>query len=144
MAAGPLARLISQLVVPFVAVIARALPAAYAQALHNAKKAGMDANNPSVKNMLRKTIDKSEALNILNLTETEATVEAVQKVRDCGRIVNQVIETIVIAFFGMSYTSYHRNDFLLFSNTKSTWLPMTCRKVAAFTYNQKYIAQRSC
>lgn len=80
MAAGPLARLLAQLVVPVIAVLARAIPAAYQQALQNARKSGMDANNASVKNMLRKTLDKSEALQILNLSESEATTEAIQKV----------------------------------------------------------------
>ena len=81
MAVGPLARLLAQVVVPVIAVLARALPAAYSQALNNARKAGMDANNPSVKNILRKTMEKSEALQILNLSEKEATKEAIQKVR---------------------------------------------------------------
>jgi mitochondrial import inner membrane translocase subunit TIM16 len=80
MAIGPLARLIAQLVVPVVAVLARAIPAAYSQALQNAKKAGIDANNSSVKNILRKTMDKSEALQILNLSESEATTDAIKKV----------------------------------------------------------------
>ena len=81
MAVGPIARIIAQLVVPVVAVLARALPAAYAQALQNAKKAGVDANSTSVKNLLRKTMDRSEALQILNLSEADASIEAIQKVR---------------------------------------------------------------
>jgi mitochondrial import inner membrane translocase subunit TIM16 len=80
MAVGPLARMLAQLVVPVIAVLARALPAAYQQALQNARKSGMDANNPSVQNILRKTLSKSEALQILNISETEATTEAIHKV----------------------------------------------------------------
>jgi import inner membrane translocase subunit TIM16 len=80
MAIGPFVRILAQLVVPVVAVLARALPAAYAQALQNAKKAGVDAG-PAAGNILRKTISRSEALQVLNLTEKEAvSVEAIQKV----------------------------------------------------------------
>jgi mitochondrial import inner membrane translocase subunit TIM16 len=84
MAVGPLARLLAQLVVPVVAVLARALPAAYAQALQNARKAGVSSNE-ATKNLLRKTISKSEALQVLNLPEKEATVEAIQRVRRSNR-----------------------------------------------------------
>lgn len=79
MAIGPLARLLAQLVVPVVAVLARALPAAYAQALQNARKAGVD-HHEAAKSVLRKTISKAEALQVLNLTEEKATAEAIQKV----------------------------------------------------------------
>ena len=83
---GPLARLFAQLVVPVVAVLARALPAAYAQALQNARKSGMDANTAAkASNLLRKTISRSEALQVLNLTEAEATTEAISKVSDLRR-----------------------------------------------------------
>ena len=79
---GPLARLFAQLVVPVVAVLARAIPAAYAQALQNARKSGMDANTAAkAKNLLRKTMSKSEALQVLNLSEGEATAEAIAKVQ---------------------------------------------------------------
>jgi len=75
-----LARILAQVIVPVVAVLARALPAAYAQALQNARKAGVD-HNEATKSMLRKTISKSEALQILNFkNEKEATAEAIQKV----------------------------------------------------------------
>jgi hypothetical protein len=80
MAIGPLARLLAQMVIPVVAVLARALPAAYAQALQNAKKAGVDAA-PAAGSILRKTISRSEALQVLNLTEKQAvSPEAIQKV----------------------------------------------------------------
>ena len=79
---GPLARLFAQLVVPVVAVLARAIPAAYAQALQNARKSGMDANTAAkASNFLRKTMSKTEALQVLNLSESEATAEAILKVR---------------------------------------------------------------
>ncbi|KAG7338942.1 Pam16 protein translocase-associated protein import motor subunit [Nitzschia inconspicua] len=80
MAIGPIARLLAQLVVPVVAVLARALPAAYAQALQNARKAGVDAAEASAP-VFGKRISRSEALQVLNLTEEEiaANPEAIQK-----------------------------------------------------------------
>jgi hypothetical protein len=83
MAIGPLARIIAQVIVPVVAVLARALPAAYAQALQNAKKSGVSSTE-SMQQMLRKTITRQEALQILNLSEETATAEAIQKVRACS------------------------------------------------------------
>lgn len=81
MAIGPFVRIVAQLVVPLVATLARALPAAYQQALHNARRAGMDANTAAAaSSILRRTMNKQEALRILNLNETEASMEAVQKV----------------------------------------------------------------
>ena len=81
MAVGPFARILAQVVVPVVAVLARALPSAYAQALRNARKAGVDATEAAAAPVFGKRISKSEALMILNLTEKEAaTPEAVQKV----------------------------------------------------------------
>lgn len=80
MAVGPLARLLAQLVVPVVAVLARALPAAYAQALQNARKAGVDAAEASAP-VFGKRITRSEALQVLNLTEQEAAdPKVIQKV----------------------------------------------------------------
>jgi mitochondrial import inner membrane translocase subunit TIM16 len=78
MAVGPIARLLAQVIVPVIAIVARSLPAAYAQALQNAKKNGTAAA-ASESSLLRKLISRSEALQILNLTESEATVEAVQR-----------------------------------------------------------------
>jgi hypothetical protein len=71
MAAGPLARLLAQLVVPVVAVLARALPAAYAQALQNARRAGV-THKEATQSLLRRTISRTEALQVLNLTERDA------------------------------------------------------------------------
>jgi hypothetical protein len=79
MVVGPIARILAQIVVPLVAVLARAIPAAYQQALQNARKGGVDAQ--AATNVFRKTLSKSEALNILNLTEKEASTEMIQKVR---------------------------------------------------------------
>lgn len=84
MALGPLARVLAQFIVPVVAVLARALPAAYAQALQNARKTGQDAATAST-SLLRKQLSRTEALQILNLSEEQATVEAVQKVSEILR-----------------------------------------------------------
>lgn len=79
MAIGPFARILAQIVVPVVAVLARAIPAAYGQALNNARKAGVDAAEASAP-VFGKRISRSEALQVLNLTEKEATPQAIQKV----------------------------------------------------------------
>ena len=83
MAVGPLARLLAQLVVPVISVLARALPAAYAQALQNARKAGMD-QGPNAANaasqFLRRRMHPSEAFQIMNISEQEASAEIIQKV----------------------------------------------------------------
>ena len=82
MAVGPFARVIAQVIVPLVAVMAKALPAAYQQALQNARKAGMNPNTvDAASNILRKHLRRDEALQILNLSESEASLEAIQKVR---------------------------------------------------------------
>mmetsp|Transcript_38419 Transcript_38419/g.110365 ORF Transcript_38419/g.110365 Transcript_38419/m.110365 type:complete len:125 (-) Transcript_38419:309-683(-) len=76
---GPLFRLAAQLVVPVVAVLARAIPAAYGQALQNARKAGVDATEAAAP-VFGKRISRSEALQVLNLTEQEAAnPEVIQK-----------------------------------------------------------------
>mmetsp|Transcript_27463 Transcript_27463/g.41584 ORF Transcript_27463/g.41584 Transcript_27463/m.41584 type:complete len:129 (+) Transcript_27463:66-452(+) len=74
----PLGRLLAQVIVPLVAVLARALPAAYSQALQNARRNGVDATK-TASDILTKQLSKSEALQILNLSEAEATAEAVKK-----------------------------------------------------------------
>ena len=75
----PLGRIIAQVVVPLVAVLARAIPAAYSQAIQNARRNGVDATQTAT-TMLRREISKSEALQVLNLSEAEVTAEAVEKV----------------------------------------------------------------
>mmetsp|Transcript_39643 Transcript_39643/g.58227 ORF Transcript_39643/g.58227 Transcript_39643/m.58227 type:complete len:120 (-) Transcript_39643:175-534(-) len=78
MALGPLARVLAQAAILGVSILTRALPAAYAQAIQNAKKNG----GAAAAQALRKTMERDEALNIMNLTEGEATPEAIQKQYD--------------------------------------------------------------
>ena len=87
MALGPLGKIIAQGVVAGIAVLARALPAAYAAALQNAKKSGADkaaheAARKGASFLGKSRMAKDEALMVLNLTEGEATVEAIQKQYD--------------------------------------------------------------
>ncbi|KAL7438129.1 hypothetical protein ACHAXM_006067 [Skeletonema potamos] len=84
MAFGPLGRVIAQVVIAGVAVLARAIPAAYGAALANARKSGADkaaeeAARKGASFLGKARISKDEALQILNLSEGEATAEAVQK-----------------------------------------------------------------
>jgi import inner membrane translocase subunit TIM16 len=74
LAAGPFVRILAQIVVPVVAVLARAIPAAYGQALNNAKKAGVDAQDATVP-VFGKTISRSEALEVLNLKEDDVKAD---------------------------------------------------------------------
>lgn len=67
-----------------IAILARALPAAYAAALQNAKKSGADkaaeeAARKGASFLGKARMSKDEALLVLNMSEQEATVEAVQK-----------------------------------------------------------------
>jgi import inner membrane translocase subunit TIM16 len=50
LAIGPLARIIAQLIVPAIAIIAKTLPAAYAAALQNARKSGVADSATDVTN----------------------------------------------------------------------------------------------
>jgi import inner membrane translocase subunit TIM16 len=76
---GPLGRILAQVVVPVIAILARALPAAYAAAVQNAKKNGAQAaRDPSP--FAKATMSRSEAFQIMNLAEQEAAAEAIQKV----------------------------------------------------------------
>lgn len=79
MAIGPLARLLAQVVVPVIAVLVRALPAAYAQALHHAQKNGATAATASSSLRNAAKVSRQEAMQILNLAETEATAEAIER-----------------------------------------------------------------
>lgn len=76
MSPGPLARIFAQAAVLGISILSRALPAAYAQAVQNAKKGGTSAAAAAVRNSMR----REEALQILNLSETEATPEAIRRV----------------------------------------------------------------
>lgn len=87
MALGPLGRIIAQGVVAGIAVLARALPAAYAAALQNARKTGADkaANEAARKGasfLGKSRMAKDEALMLMNLSEQEATVDAIQRQYD--------------------------------------------------------------
>jgi len=84
MALGPLGRILAQGVVAGIAILARALPAAYAAALQNAKKSGADkaaeeAARKGASFLGKARMSKDEALMVLNITEQEATVESVTK-----------------------------------------------------------------
>ena len=83
-----LGRIIAQIIVPLVAVLARAIPAAYSQAISNARRNGVDATQTATQ-MLKREISKSEALSIMNLSEAEVTAEAVEKV--CCVVVEHLV-----------------------------------------------------
>jgi import inner membrane translocase subunit TIM16 len=91
MAAGPLGRIIAQAVILGISIISRALPVAYAQALQNAKKGGA-----TTQQILRKTIAKEEALQILNLSEKQLTAEAIQKVKENNKEFSHVFHTLML------------------------------------------------
>lgn len=83
MALGPLGRIIAQGVVAGIAVLARSLPAAYAAALQNARKSGADkaageAARKGASFLGKARMPRDEALMVLNVTEREATAEAIQ------------------------------------------------------------------
>lgn len=87
MAPLPLGRIIAQVIVPLVAVLARAIPAAYSQAIANARKNGVDGSKAATQ-MITKHLSKSEALQILNIAEKEAvTAEAVERVSGSSIVV---------------------------------------------------------
>ena len=80
--AGPLGRIIAQVVVLGVSILSRALPAAYAAAVHNAKKNGIDKASTTIARTSQLSLD--EALLILNLKDSgsKVTAEEVQKQYD--------------------------------------------------------------
>lgn len=80
---GPLGRIVAQVVVPFVMLLARALPEAYAAAVQNAKKNGAQAakQGESINVFSKSRMSRSEALQVMNIAEEKATAEAIQKVR---------------------------------------------------------------
>ena len=90
MALGPLGKILAQGVVAGIAILARALPAAYAAALQNARKSGADkaateAAKKGASFLGKARITKDEALMVLNLTENGTaplTAEAIQKQYD--------------------------------------------------------------
>lgn len=92
MALGPLARVLVQTAVAGIAILARALPAAYGKALQNARKSGMDAAGGAAAGegvaagiFTKKRMKKDEALAVLNLQEMkeeEVDLVLVQKQYD--------------------------------------------------------------
>ena len=87
MALGPLGKVIAQGILLGVSILARALPAAYASALANARKTGAEkaaeeAARKGASFLGKARMSRDEALQVLNLSEGEATVEAVQKQYD--------------------------------------------------------------
>ena len=87
MAIGPLGRIIAQIIVPAIAIMAKTLPAAYAAALENARKSGTadaagDAARRGASFLGKPRMSKDEAMMVLNLTEDDVTVEAVRRQYD--------------------------------------------------------------
>lgn len=149
MAIGPFVRILAQVVVPVIAVLARALPKAYGEALRNARKAGVDnaSTAATASNMLRRTISKSEALQILNLTEAKATPEAVQKVSTMS-IIFHVVAALFLTLLNLLPIFLYAQISTLYrsfknSNMKSTWQPMIFPMVEAFTCSPKCIGPRN-
>ena len=91
MAVGPFARIAAQVIVPIIAVMARALPAAYGQALQNARKAGVNASTEAAAPVFGKRITRSEALQVLNVTEQEITADP--------KIIEKVCPLSTISFY---------------------------------------------
>jgi hypothetical protein len=156
MAIGPFARILAQIVVPVVAVLARALPAAYAQALQNARKSGVDAAEASAP-VFGKRISRSEALQVLNLTEEEvaANPEAVQRVSDRSRNGSRHESmTICVFFFRKFVTNEDVIDqpvscllavrFLCVSNSKDISQRTMLVREGAFICNPRYIGHTNC
>jgi hypothetical protein len=137
MAIGPLARLMAQLVVPVVAVLARAIPAAYGQALQNARKAGVDAAEASAP-VFGKRISRSEALQILNLTEAEAAnPEVIQKV---GLCYGKKISGSMAALFNVVLTHIFRClVFVYRSNSRNILPQMMYQREVVSICNPKFI-----
>mmetsp|Transcript_33592 Transcript_33592/g.81214 ORF Transcript_33592/g.81214 Transcript_33592/m.81214 type:complete len:141 (-) Transcript_33592:567-989(-) len=83
-ALGPLGRVVAQAAVAGIAILARALPAAYAAALQNARKSGADkaaeeAARKGASFLGKARMSRDEALMVLNLTEKDAEAEAIQR-----------------------------------------------------------------
>jgi hypothetical protein len=136
-----LGRIIAQVIVPLVAVLARAIPAAYSQAINNARRNGVDASSAATQ-ILTKKLSKSEALSILNIAEKEATAEAVERVSFvklflcCERSAPQRLILQSLSHASPFFRSH--------SNLKNTLLPMPSKRVDPFTYKAKFIEPRKC
>lgn len=105
----PIGRLLAQVIVPLVAVLARALPAAYSQALQNARRNGVDATK-TASDILTKKLSKSEALQILNLSEAEATAETVKKVRFWMKFGSDVETKLTQFVFWQQFEKYFKDN----------------------------------
>jgi len=80
---GPVVKIVAQLAAVGAMVLARALPAAYAKALQNAKKGGSGAASATESILQKNKLQLSEALQIMNIgSESEVTAEIVQKQYD--------------------------------------------------------------
>mmetsp|Transcript_4954 Transcript_4954/g.5714 ORF Transcript_4954/g.5714 Transcript_4954/m.5714 type:complete len:131 (-) Transcript_4954:338-730(-) len=84
MAIGPIAKAVAQAAMMGLAVLARALPAAYGAALQNAKKGGVDAAAKASKGgaggvFSKNKISVDEALMVLNIGKSEVKPELIQK-----------------------------------------------------------------
>lgn len=87
MALGPLGRVVVQGIMLGVSVMARVIPAAYGAALANARKSGADkaateAAQKGASFLGKARMSKDEALMVMNLSDQEATAEAIQKQYD--------------------------------------------------------------
>ena len=76
MAIGPFARVLAQVVVPIIAVVARALPAAYAQALNNARRNGTAATATALRRNALSTTEAADILNVKHETMTAQEIDA--------------------------------------------------------------------
>jgi mitochondrial import inner membrane translocase subunit TIM16 len=79
MAVGPLARLLAQVIVPVIAVVARALPAAYAQALQHARRTGASSAAATTNPFAASKMSLPEAKQILNLTDDVINIELMER-----------------------------------------------------------------
>ena len=129
---GPLGRILAQVIVPVIAVLARALPAAYSAAVQNAKKNGGAAAKEASNPFAATKMSRAEALQVMNLSEQEATAEVVQKVRGGN-----------FSSHSRSLTGTPLTFFSIYSNTKSTLLQMQWRTEDRFISNLKCIGPRS-
>jgi hypothetical protein len=79
---APLGRILAQVIVPIIATVARAIPAAYNQAVQRAKQGGVSAAaQSSTTPFARRLMPKEEALLVLNISDTDVTAERVEQVR---------------------------------------------------------------
>jgi len=73
---APLGRILAQVIVPIIATLARAIPAAYQQAVQNAKKGGASSATATATAFSKKLMSKEEAMMILNITDQQIVTDA--------------------------------------------------------------------